>query len=182
MLARTAPRKLLALLAASLCVAASSGCRSSSKRAGASSALPSSAQPTSAIAGKPHFVRWPRSELPLEQFVQREVERAETEHGSVMVYVGATWCEPCQHFHQAVEHGELDPELAGTRFLEFDVDQDRSQLTAAGYRSKYVPLFAIPDPDGRASGRMIEGSVKGPKAVRDDLLPRLRKLLGNAGP
>ncbi len=144
-----------------------------------SSALPASTSLAPAVARKPHFVRWPRGELPLEQFVQREVERADAEHGRVMVYVGATWCEPCQYFHRAVEHGELDPELAGTRFLEFDVDQDRPQLIAAGYRSKYVPLFAIPYPDGRASERMIEGSVKGQKAVRDDLLPRLRKLLAD---
>jgi thiol-disulfide isomerase/thioredoxin len=117
-------------------------------------------------------------ELPLEQFVQREVERAAAEDARVLVYVGATWCEPCQHLHDAIERGELDGKLDGVRFLEFDADRDREPLRAAGYRSKYSPLLAIPKPDGRAGTRMMEGSIKGPHAVRQDLLPRIRELVG----
>lgn len=156
------------------------GCKTPSKRAPAGATASASAAPSP--TAKPHFLRWARGELPLEQFLQREVERAEAEGVQVMVYVGATWCEPCRYFHQAVEHGEVDRELAGLRFLEFDADRDGAELASAGYGSKYIPLFAIPYPDGRASGRMIEGSIKGPSAVREDLLPRLRKLLsGDAG-
>ena len=43
-------------------------------------------------------------------------------------------------------------------------------------------LFDVfPDnPDGKASGRHIEGSTKGPAAVNDDLVPRLKELLADA--
>jgi len=178
MLARS-PRKRLALIAG-LAAISPLGCKAPVKRApGAVTTASASAQATAARAAKPHFVRWAREELPLEQFVQREVERAQAEGGKVLVYVGATWCEPCRYFHQAVEHGEVDRELTGFRFLEFDLDRDGAALATAGYGSKYIPLFAIPYPDGRASGRMIEGSIKGPGAVREDLLPRLRKLLSS---
>jgi thiol-disulfide isomerase/thioredoxin len=95
----------------------------------------------------------------------------------VLVYVGASWCEPCQHFHQAVEHGELNGSLNGLRFLEFDQDRDAAPLKVAGYVYQYIPVLALPDPDGRNHGRMITGSIKGPNAVQQDLVPRLQALL-----
>src|SRR5690242_19327752 len=34
--------------------------------------------------------------------------RAKAEGRELIVYVGATWCEPCQRFHKAANRGELD--------------------------------------------------------------------------
>ncbi len=104
--------------------------------------------------------------------------RAELGRGSgpLVVYVGASWCEPCRRFHDALVAGELDRELAGARFLEYDLDLDRERLTAAGYTSRMIPLFALPGPDGRASGRQIEGGIKGPGAARH-IVARLVPLL-----
>jgi thiol-disulfide isomerase/thioredoxin len=95
----------------------------------------------------------------------------------VVVYVGATWCEPCQRFHQALEAGELDAALRGVRFIEYDSDTAKPELEAAGYRSRLIPLFAVPAQDGKASGRQQEGSIKGDGAV-GNILPRLKELLG----
>ena len=39
-----------------------------------------------------------------------------------------------------------------------------------------IPLFALPGADGRASGKQIEGSVKGEAAV-GEISPRLAALL-----
>ena len=114
---------------------------------------------------------------PLEQFVQQHVEEADAQGMRVLVYVGATWCEPCARFHKAIESGELDEVLAGTRFVEFDADRDRAELRAAGYASKYIPLFSVPEHSGQSSGRSIEGSIKGDDAVKKDLVPRLLALL-----
>ena len=117
------------------------------------------------------------TKAPLEQFVQQHVEEADANGTRVLVYVGATWCEPCQRFHKALESGQLDEDLAGTKFIEFDSDRDGAELRAAGYASKYIPLFSVPDQSGHASGRAIEGSVKGDGAVRANLVPRLLALL-----
>ncbi len=114
---------------------------------------------------------------PLEQFVQQHVEEADAAGVRVLVYVGASWCEPCQRFHKALESGELDQDLAGTKFLEFDADRDRAELRTAGYASKYIPMFAVPDHSGHASELSIEGSIKGDNAVRENLVPRLLALL-----
>lgn len=94
----------------------------------------------------------------------------------LVVYVGASWCEPCVAFHDALTAGQLDASLAGVRFLEFDLDRDKARLAADGYTSRYVPLFALPGPDGRASGRQIQGGVKGANAAAS-IVERLQPLL-----
>lgn len=99
----------------------------------------------------------------------------------VLVYVGASWCEPCRYFHDALLAGELDGLLAGTRVIEYDRDQSEEQLAAAGYRSRMIPLFVLPRADGSASEHAMEGSVKGPAAVQQNLVPRLKRLLANRG-
>lgn len=146
---------------------------------------PERATPTSKLGAnvvakshaKPQLAHRVEPKAPLEQFVQQHVEEADASGMRVLVYVGATWCEPCQRFHRALESGQLDEALAGTKFVEFDSDRDAAELRAAGYGSKYIPLFSVPDQSGHASGRAIEGSVKGDAAVREDLVPRLLALL-----
>lgn len=100
--------------------------------------------------------------------------------GQVLVYVGASWCEPCRYFHQALVDGKLDELLKGKHVVEYDLDQSKTELTSAGYSARMIPLFALPNPDGTASPRMISGSIKGAAAVSDNLVPRLRALLGGA--
>ncbi len=109
--------------------------------------------------------------------VRREVVRAKADKRDVIVYVGATWCEPCQYFHNAAAAGELDGAFPGLRLVEFDLDRDREALARAGYASKMIPLFAVPREDGSGSGEQIEGSIKGPGAVAQ-ITPRLKELLG----
>lgn len=126
---------------------------------------------------KPLIAHRSQPQTPVEQFVQQHVEEADATGMRVLVYVGATWCEPCKRFHKAFESGQLDEALAGTRFVEFDADNDRSELRAAGYASQFIPLFSVPDQSGHASGRAIEGSITGDSAVRENLVPRLIALL-----
>lgn len=119
------------------------------------------------------------SQEPIETLVQREREEAQRSGQRLLVYVGATWCEPCQRFHRAAEEGKLEGLLPPTRFLEFDLDQEGDRLKAAGYRSRLIPLFAVPAPDGRGSGKQIEGSIKGEGAVAE-ITPRLKALMAEA--
>jgi thiol-disulfide isomerase/thioredoxin len=109
--------------------------------------------------------------------VAGELQKAKREGRQLLVYVGATWCEPCRRFHQAAAEHKLDAAFPTLRLLEFDSDRDGERLAAAGYVSQLIPLFARPRDDGRASGRQIEGSVKGDGAV-GAIVPRLRSLLG----
>jgi thiol-disulfide isomerase/thioredoxin len=108
--------------------------------------------------------------------VRTSLTQARSEGRRLLVYVGATWCEPCQRFHHAVDAGELDAAFPRLSIVGFDADHDGETLAAAGYTSRLIPLFALPNDDGRASGKQIEGSVKGEAAV-SQITPRLRALL-----
>jgi thiol-disulfide isomerase/thioredoxin len=108
--------------------------------------------------------------------IRGERDRAQKNGREVVVYVGAKWCEPCQRFHAAVERGDLDADFPNLTLLEFDADADREGLATAGYVSELIPLFVVPEANGRASNKRIEGSVKGDRAV-SNIAPRLRQIL-----
>jgi thiol-disulfide isomerase/thioredoxin len=108
--------------------------------------------------------------------VKAEREKVAADGRELIVYVGAKWCEPCQRFHKAAQAGELDADFPNLTILEFDLDEDRDRIVAAGYKSKLIPLFVRPESDGRASTRRFEGGVKGERAVTN-ITPRLRQLV-----
>jgi hypothetical protein len=110
------------------------------------------------------------------KLVRAEREKLRGDGRDLIVYVGAKWCEPCQHFHAAALRGDLDGDFPDLSILEFDLDEDRDRITTAGYMSKLIPLFVFPGEDGRASDRRFEGSVKGNGAV-SNITPRLRQLI-----
>jgi thiol-disulfide isomerase/thioredoxin len=123
-------------------------------------------------------IKAPPGPLDVPTIVKDEIGRAKSEGRDLVVYVGASWCEPCQRFHRAVEKGELDAAFPKLTLLEFDRDRDGDRLDEAGYTSNLIPLFAMPNPDGRASGRGMEGSIKGDGAV-GEITPRLRALIAS---
>jgi thiol-disulfide isomerase/thioredoxin len=97
--------------------------------------------------------------------VRTERARAVIDGRQLVVYVGAVWCEPCQRFHHAVDLGDLDATFPRLTLLEFDNDKDHERLAKAGYVWQYIPLFALPKEDGTASGKQVEGGIKGDGAV-----------------
>lgn len=112
--------------------------------------------------------------------VQAEVVTAQAQAGRdgrrLVVYVGATWCEPCQVFLDATKAGDLPPELADLRFLKFDHDSDEDRLNEAGYGGEMIPRFVMPGPGGESTERRFEGSSKGPGAMAN-IVPRLEGIL-----
>ena len=167
-------RGLVALLAvASLGVVA--GCKTeadTTPERGASTAA-SAPVPT----GKMRLANAP-AEGDVDDIVRAAQAKAMAEKRRVVVYVSATWCEPCQRFHHAAERGELDAKFPDIDLLGFDADHDAERLASAGYFSKLIPLFALPGPDGRASGKQVEGGIKGDGAV-GFIAPRLEKMLAD---
>lgn len=127
---------------------------------------------------KPEFVKVAFGEGTGRDFVKKELERAKSENRVIVIYVGASWCEPCQRFHKAVEEGSLDTELAGVRFLDFDHDEHAEQLSDSDTNcgSKLIPLFSRASEDGTCTDRRVEGGIKGKGAV-GFILPKLLEIL-----
>ena len=107
-----------------------------------------------------------------------QLAKSKAEHRRVVVYVSAPWCEPCRVFHEAVERAEMTGKIGALDLVAFDADSDAERLVMAGYESRFIPAFTVPNADGRASARHMEGSVPGPGAT-SDLAPRLRELLAS---
>jgi len=117
----------------------------------------------------------------LSKWVRDEQLRASRDGRFLLVYVSATWCEPCRAFQDAAARGELDAEFGKLRLLKFDFDRDQDRLANAGYASEMIPLFAVPEPSGRGGPRRHAGAIKGADAV-DFLRAPLRQLIGDASP
>ena len=126
-------------------------------------------------AGKLELVDAPAAS-DIAPVIAGEVARAAHDGKHLVVYLGASWCEPCVKFHDAAVAGQLDAVFGDLRMLVFDADRDNDAFDRAGYKYQLVPLFAIPNADGRSSGHQIEGSIKGASAV-DQISPRLRALV-----
>lgn len=140
-------------------------------------AAPATSSPAAAPAVTWPLIEWVQApDGDVAEIVMREIERANRDGRRLLVYVGATWCEPCRRFHDAAEAGQIQGGLPPLRMLELDLDRDGDRLAAAGYASKMIPLFAVPGPDGRGGPARMEGSIKGPRAVAD-IVPRLSALL-----
>lgn len=112
----------------------------------------------------------------LREQVRALITRARAEGRSPLVYVGASWCEPCQYFHAAALRGDLDEALPPLLLLELDRDRDGARLDAAGYASRMIPLFVAPNDDGTPSEARIEGSIHGPGSPAQ-IVPRLLPIL-----
>jgi thiol-disulfide isomerase/thioredoxin len=112
----------------------------------------------------------------VDAVVKDALVKTTAEKRRLVVYVGASWCEPCRRFHEAAARGELDATFPDVDMLVFDLDRDGERLAAAGYVSKYIPLFALPKADGTSSGKQVEGGIKGEGAVAF-ITPKLQALL-----
>jgi hypothetical protein len=159
------------IVAAVLAASPTPGCKTQADAA----PDPAASSAPAAPHGKMKLANAP-AEGDVEDIVRGAMAKAAAEKRRVVVYVGATWCEPCQRFHHAAERGELDAKFPDVDLLTFDEDRDHERLASAGYVSKLIPLFALPGPDGRASGKQVEGGIKGDGAV-GYIAPRLEKML-----
>lgn len=137
------------------------------------SSSPPPVDPTATVK----FIAAPQGDM--APIVAAQLAKSQAEKRHVMVYVGATWCQPCRVFHEAVDRGEMTGKIGALDLIQFDGDVDAERLVMADYESQFIPAFTVPNPDGKASARHIEGSVKGDGAT-NDLAPRIRALLALA--
>lgn len=123
------------------------------------------------------IVRAEAGEIVAKQIVDERTKAAQRGR-TMLVYIGAGWCDPCQRFHKAAQSGALDKEFPTLTLLEYDLDVDGSRLSKAGYAPGYIPYFGVPGEDGKATTRAIAGAPKGEGAV-EELTQGLRSLLGD---
>jgi hypothetical protein len=119
---------------------------------------------------------------PADAVVRTALADAQRDGRRLLVYVSATWCQPCERFQKALRAGELDAAFPGLTMLKFDHDRDLPRLQDAGYTGNLIPRFVIPGPDGRGTANRIEGGTKAEDTVSASIGPRLRRLLDGVPP
>lgn len=127
---------------------------------------------------RPELVEAVAGVEPVAELVRARLAAAQRDGHRLVVYVSASWCQPCERFQASLRSGALDAYLPGVRFLKFDHDRDRDALAASGYAGEYLPRFVLPEADGRGSERRIEGGTKAEDTVFTSIGPRLQQLLG----
>ena len=105
---------------------------------------------------------------------------AKAEGRVLVVYVSATWCEPCKRLKAELDSGRLDDRLAKVTLLAFDADKDGDRLGAAGYSYRFVPYVALPGADGHPAESQ-QATGKGGEAWRE-LLGKLDAWQRGAAP
>lgn len=126
--------------------------------------------------GRVQLIPAPAQPESIQEVVKLKAAESKAKGRTLLVYAGASWCEPCRRFHDAAEKGALDAEFGDLDFLTFDVDFDNERLAYGNYETGTIPLIAVPLADGNASPKYMNGSIKGDGAV-DEMTPRLKKLL-----
>lgn len=119
----------------------------SSTSVAAATAQSSAARPVPRPGGKLRVIEAP-GDVDAASLIRTERLRAKAEGKALVVYVGASWCEPCRKFHELTKSGSIDAELGDITLLHFDANRDEDRLAAAGYRYKFIPFFALAGADG----------------------------------
>jgi len=124
--------------------------------------------PAEADAGRgPHVnVVAASSDADTLSLIRTERLRAKAEGRVLVVYVGATWCEPCKRFKEELRQHRLDERLGRVTLLAFDADADQDRLASAGYKFRFIPYVALPGADGHPA-ESTEAKGKGSGAWRE---------------
>ena len=139
-------------------------------------------RPGPAAARPRHVEIVPASAGAVDLVVRQALADARRDARRLVVYVSASWCQPCERFQAAVRAGKLDARFPDLRLLMFDHDRDSARLDAAGYEGRMIPRFVLPGADGRGTDQKTEGGTKNEDTVAISITPRLAQLLGTAPP
>ena len=89
------------------------------------------------------------------------MKQAKKQDRRVVIFVSGDKAPTSRKFRDAAATGDLDGSLGRLAFLEFDFEQDTQRLATAGYLSKVVPSFVVPEANGRPSRFSFEGTGAG---------------------
>ena len=99
------------------------------------------------------------SGVALEVELLSELEKARSMGRKPYVYVMASWCEPCRELVALLANATVSAFFLGTHVVSLDVELWGDQLEAVNIRPTAVPFITELGPDGRSTGRNIDGGA-----------------------
>jgi hypothetical protein len=114
---------------------------------------------------------------PLVDALTRESKKAAERHEKPFVYIGATWCGPCNAIKKNLDRPLLVDAFRGAYVIHLDFDSWEDKLPAAGLAHDSVPVFFALDTAGRPTGRLVDGSAWG-NDTPENIAPVLKAFFG----
>ncbi|APR83819.1 Hypothetical protein A7982_09168 [Minicystis rosea] len=118
----------------------------------------------------------------LMPLLREEAKRAKDEGLIAVVEFYADWCAPCRVFQQNIRAPEIAAPLAGVRLVKLNLDDWHDKLRGTGFAPRTIPSFYFFGPDGRPTGKLLDGDRWGkssPARMGEALTEWLR---GSASP
>lgn len=113
-------------------------------------------------AGASHWIEQERSGTALDALLAGHARRAAGQGLRPVLYVGASWCQPCKLLAQHRDDPRVASALRGTYMVEIDFDDwTVAELGAAGYGVQAVPVFFAIGGAGEAAGPRLDGGAWG---------------------
>jgi hypothetical protein len=120
-----------------------------------------------------------RGSAALADGVKAEVAKAQAKKLTPIVYVGATWCDPCLALKKHRDDPKMVDAFEGTFVIEIDADDwNAASFGALGYKTSVIPIFIAVDAEGKATGRTIDGGAWGDN-IPQNMAPPLKQFFSS---
>jgi thiol-disulfide isomerase/thioredoxin len=116
----------------------------------------------------------------LTLLLRAQVERARDKHLQPVIEFYADWCPPCRAFQNSLGDPRMIEALRGSYLVKLNLDDWHDKLDGTGFRVATIPRFYLVGPDGRPSGKMLDGDKWG-KPTPDKMSVSLSEFLGHDG-
>jgi thiol-disulfide isomerase/thioredoxin len=133
-----------------------------------------------AAAAPPTVMDFAPGDVPLQQLLQREANKAREAGKVPFVQMTAEWCGPCKKLRASMNDPLMQDAFAGTYIIRLDQDAWKPQLKSVGLKDDPIPMFHVLDEKGRPNGRKISGAAWGEDIPRN-MAPPLQKFFRKNG-
>jgi len=133
-------------------------CRDDSPLPAGATAAPTRSQG----AGASRWIELPASNTALDALLAEHAQRAAEQGLKPVLYIGASWCQPCKFLKEHRDDPRVASALRGTYTIEIDFDDwTVAELSASGYGVQAVPVFFAIGAGGKAAGPKLDGGAWG---------------------
>jgi thiol-disulfide isomerase/thioredoxin len=105
----------------------------------------------------------PPSEAKLEDVLKAEVSKARALKQKPYAYFYADWCGPCKALRKSLDDRNplMMDAFHGTYIIQLDADTWGKKLEGTKFTVKAIPVLFELDPNGKPTGRKIDGGAWG---------------------
>ena len=110
----------------------------------------------------------------LSALLSAEAGKARAKGQKAYVEVHATWCMPCKELEASLGDPLMQDAFKDTYQIRLDSDAWGNELMKAGINANGIPAFFELDPQGKPTGRTINGGAWG-ENIPKNMAPPLKQ-------